>query len=122
MEDHFVPKHREVISAASPLCRNAGFTHFAAEAIGEFWASLTSRGYPVVETGYYISDPQIGNTLWLGIYLELEVLGNGFRPFTHERRVEVAASVHSKLFKGNSQHSSANCFSFLSYTGSTFAA
>jgi len=44
MEDHFISKHREMIGATLPTFREAGFTHFAAEAIGESSSSLARRG------------------------------------------------------------------------------
>lgn len=103
MEDHFVSKHREMIGATLPTFRDAGFTHFAAEAIGESGALLSSRGYPAVRTGYYTSDPQFGNALRRALDLEFEVRGYDFRPFTHEGREEFAASELAKLFKDNSQ-------------------
>lgn len=103
MEDHFVSKHREMIGATLPTFREAGFTHYAAEAIGESGASLKSRGYPVVASGFYTSDPKFGNTLRRTLDLEFEVLGYDFRPFTHEGREEFAASELAKLFKENSQ-------------------
>jgi hypothetical protein len=103
MEDHFVSKHREMIGATLPTFRDAGFTHYAAEAIGESGTSLTSRGYPVVKTGYYTSDPQFGNVLRRALDLKFKVLGYDFRPFTHEWREEFAATELAKLFKDNSQ-------------------
>ncbi|GAA4453148.1 hypothetical protein [Novipirellula rosea] len=103
MEDHFVSKHREMIGATLPTFREAGFTHYAAEAIGESGELLTSRGYPVVETGYYTSDPQFGNVLRKALDLEFTVLGYDFRPFTHEGREEFAATKLAKLFTDNSQ-------------------
>ncbi|MCA9136547.1 MAG: hypothetical protein KDB00_07305 [Planctomycetales bacterium] len=103
MEDHFVSKHREMIGATLPIFQEAGFTHYAAEAIGETGAALKIRGYPVVETGYYTSDPQFGNALRCALDLNFEVLGYDFRPFTHEGREEYAASELAKLFKDSSQ-------------------
>ena len=103
MEDHFVSKHREMIGATLPTFREAGFTHYAAEAIGESEASLTSRGYPIVKTGYYTSDPQFGNVLRRAIDLKFKVLGYDFRPFTHEMREEYAATELARLLKDDLQ-------------------
>ena len=103
MEDHFVSKHREMIGATLPTFRDAGFTHYAAEAIGESGASLASRGYPVVKTGYYTSDPQFGNVLRRALDLKFKVLGYDFRPFTPEGREEFAATELAKLFKNDLQ-------------------
>lgn len=93
MEDHFVSKHREMIEAVLPTLRDAGFTRFAAEAIGESAESLKSRGYPIVETGYYTSDPQFGNVIRAALELRFEVLGYDVHPFTHEGREEFAATT-----------------------------
>jgi hypothetical protein len=101
MEDHFVSKHREMIGAILPTFRDAGFTHYAAEAIGESAESLKSRGYPVVETGYYTSDPQFGNVIRRAIDLRFEVLGYDFRPFTHKGREEFAAATLANLLNGD---------------------
>jgi hypothetical protein len=101
MEDHFVSKHREMIGAVLPTLRDAGFTHYAAEAIGESAESLKSRGYPVVETGYYTSDPQFGNVIRRAIDLRFEVLGYDFRPFTREGREEFAATTLASLMSGD---------------------
>lgn len=97
MENHFVSKHREMIGATLPILRGAGFTHYAAEAIGESGRSLESRGYPVVKTGYYTSDPQFGLAIREAIDFEFNVLGYDFRPFTHEMREEYAAKELAKL-------------------------
>ena len=44
MENHFVSKHREFIGATLETFRDAGFTHYAAEAIGPRDKSLAKRG------------------------------------------------------------------------------
>jgi len=103
MEDHFMSKHREMIGATLPTFRDAGFTHYAAEAIGESGVALASRGYPVTKTGLYTSDPQFGNTLRQALDLNFQILGYDFRPFSHEAREEFAAAELAELFKGNSK-------------------
>lgn len=102
MEDHFVSKHREMIGAVLPTLRDAGFTHYAAEAIGESAEPLNSRGYPIVGTGYYTSDPQFGNVIRRAIDLRFEVLGYDFRPFTHDGREEFAATTLANVLNRDS--------------------
>ena len=99
MENHFVSKQREWIGAALPLFHEAGFSHYAAEAIGESGGSLMERGYPIVGTGYYTSDPRFGNVLRRAIDLRLEVLGYDYRPFSHETREEYAANRLATVFR-----------------------
>lgn len=101
MEDHSVSKHREMIGATLPLFRDAGFTHYAAEAIGESTRSLSTRGFPSIETGVYTSDPQFGNVLRRAMGLGFQTLGYDFRPFSHEAREQYAAGRLAELFENN---------------------
>jgi len=99
MEDHFSSKHREFIGATLPLFHAAGFTHYAAEAIGPVDQSLMRRGYPSSMTGLYTSDPRFGNAIRQALQLNLHVLGYDFRPFTHDGREEFAATELAKCFR-----------------------
>ncbi|MCA9110924.1 MAG: hypothetical protein KDA52_13320 [Planctomycetaceae bacterium] len=92
MEDHFFSKHREFIGATLPEFKDAGFTHYAAEAIGPLDLSLTERGYPINRTGLYTSDPQFGNVLRKAIELRFTLVGYDFDATSHENREEYAAS------------------------------
>lgn len=103
MEDHCVSKHREMIRALLPKFRDARFTHYAAEAIGESAEPLNSRGYPIVGTGYYTSDPQFGNAIRRAVDLRFEVLGYDFRPFTHEGREDFAAMTLANVLNRDPQ-------------------
>ena len=103
MEHHMVSKHREWIGATLPTFRNAGFTHYAAEAIGESGAALKRRGYPASETGLYTSDPKFGNELRRALGLEFEILGYDYGCCTHEAREEFAATQLAKLFQNDAQ-------------------
>ncbi len=102
-EDHLVSKHREMIGATLPIFKNAGFTHYAVEAIGESASALKRRGYPVVDTGFYTSDPQFGNTLRVALELRFNVLGYDFDFSSHEAREEFAASELAKLLQDNAK-------------------
>ncbi len=102
MEDHFVSKHREMIGALLPTFREARIHPLRRRSDWRVcWASLTSRGYPIVETGYYTSDPQFGNVIRRAIDLRFEVLGYDFRPFTHEGREEFAATTLANVLNGD---------------------
>lgn len=104
MENHFVSKHREMIGATLQVFRDAGFTHYAAEALGESGNSLTSRGYPVVNTGYYTADPRFGNLLRKALDLKFKVVGYDFSLFKgHEVREEFAAGQLARLFEGDTR-------------------
>lgn len=103
MEDHMVSKHREFIGATLPVFKDAGFTHYAAEAIGRFDTSLAQRGYPNKFTGLYTSDPQFGNVLRRALHLEFAVLGYDFRMTTHEEREEFAATRLASVFQDSAE-------------------
>ena len=99
MEDHFVSKHREFIGVALPVFRDAGYTHYAAEAIGPADTSLAERGYPMSATGLYTSDPRFGNALRRALELEFEVLGYDFVFSTHDEREESAAARLAQVIR-----------------------
>jgi hypothetical protein len=99
MEHHVVSKSREWIGGTLPAFRDAGFTHYAAEAILESGAALKKRGYPASETGTYTADPKFGNVLRRALDLKFEILGYDYDSSTHERREEFAATELAKLLQ-----------------------
>ncbi len=99
MEDHCASKHREFVGATLPVFKDAGFTHYAAEAIRSVDTSLAQRGYPTSQTGLYTSDPQFGNVLRCALTLDFTVLGYDFRFTTHDRREEFAATELANLLR-----------------------
>jgi hypothetical protein len=103
MEDHFCSKHREFIGATLPAFKTAGFSHYAAEAISRYDASLAERGYPNKFTGLYTSDPRFGNVLRRALDLEFTVFGYDFRASTHEDREEFAAKGLAELFQNDGE-------------------
>lgn len=103
MEDHFASKHREFIGATLPVFKEAGFTHYAAEAIGPLDWALAKRGYPTIRTGLYTSDPQFGNTLRRALELDFTVLGYDFCFTTHDDREAFAATELATLFQQDAE-------------------
>jgi hypothetical protein len=103
MEDHFVSKTREMIGETLPFFADEGFTHYAAEAIGESGDTLKKRGFPISKSGFYTSDPQFGNVIRRAIDLDFQLLGYDFNPLSHESREEYAATKLAGLFQGNPQ-------------------
>ncbi len=99
MEDHFVSQHREMVGATLPLFKEAGFTHYAAEAIQEPAGTLMARGFPAVETGLYTSDPRFGNLLRRALDLRFTVIGYDFGRPSHEAREESAATELARLIR-----------------------
>ena len=57
-EAHHAPRHRAFTHRLMLALREAGFTHFAAEA---FSPMLPANGLPRRETGYYVADPVFGD-------------------------------------------------------------
>ncbi len=73
MEAHDSPAHREWIQQTLPFFREAGFDHYAAEALGERGAVLRERSYPTTGTGYYTREPRFGNLLREAIRLGFQL-------------------------------------------------
>jgi hypothetical protein len=103
MEAHTISKDREFVGATLPMFKEAGFTHYAVEAISRFDVSLAERGYPNKFTGLYTADPKFGNALRRALDLKFTVLGYDFRFTTHDEREEYAASRLAKLFESDPQ-------------------
>ena len=103
MEDHRMSKHREFIGATLPAFKDAGFTHYAAEAISQGDFLLARRGYPSKLTGLYTADPQFGNLIRSSLGLEFQVVGYDFRMTTHEEREEFSARRLAELFKTDAE-------------------
>jgi len=101
MEAHHDSKHREFIGATLPIAKDAGFTHYGAEAISQYDPALAKRGYPAKHTGVYTADPQFGNVLRRAFDLNLSVVGYDFRFTTHEEREEYAATRLAELFQND---------------------
>ena len=103
MEAHVDSKHREFIGATLPILRDAGFTHYAAEAISQYDPALAERGYPNKFTGVYTADPQFGNLLRRAFDLKFTVVGYDYRFTTHEEREEFAAARLAELFQNGAE-------------------
>ena len=103
MEAHFDSKHREFIGGTLPILKDAGFTHYAVEAISRFDRALVERGYPNISTGVYTADPQFGNVLRRAFDLKFTILGYDFRFTTHDEREEYAATRLAELFQNNAE-------------------
>ncbi len=73
MEAHNATQHREWIEQTLPIFRDAGFSHYAAEALGEAGEAVRKRGFPVVATGVYVADPRFGNLLRRAIELKFAI-------------------------------------------------
>jgi len=63
MEAHNATQHREWIEQTLPIFHKAGFSHYAAETLGEAGDAVKKRGFPVETTGVYVADPRFGNLL-----------------------------------------------------------
>lgn len=84
MEAHNAPEHREWIEQTLPIFYQAGFRHYAAEALNEAGDALTRRGYPVQSTGFYVADPRFGNLLRRAIELNFVI---------HEYEAHLASEI-----------------------------
>lgn len=98
MEAHNISEHRGWIEQTLPVFREAGFTHYLAEAIAESGSTLKSRGYPTNRTGYYTRDPRFGNLLRTAIRLDFEIAGYDLMDSDFDRREDFQATSISEHF------------------------
>lgn len=74
-ENHHHPQHRAFGRALLPCFKNAGFTHFALETIGEETAEINARGrVSRRKTGYYAYDPQMAALINEGLHLGFKIV------------------------------------------------
>lgn len=73
MEAHNATQHREWIQQTLPIFYEAGFRHYAAEALAETGTILKTRRYPSKSSGVYPQDPRFGNLLRHALDLGFEI-------------------------------------------------
>ena len=104
MEDHLLTETRELIDESLDLFKDAGFKHYAAEAIGELEFLLRWRGHANHQTGVYTADPRFGNLIRSAFDLDFSVSGYDFGPLDHDTREDYAASTLSKIVLADSNN------------------
>lgn len=60
-EAHHNPRHRVFAASLLPHLARLGFTYFGAEGLNATDSLLNQRRYPVLNSGYYVSEPCFGN-------------------------------------------------------------
>jgi hypothetical protein len=78
-EAHHVPYHRIFITSILKGLYEKGFRYYGAETLDFADSTINQRGYPLVNSGYYVVEPQFGNLI-------REALNLGFTLFTYEAR------------------------------------
>ena len=68
-ESHFQPAHRQMISCLLPQLKQKGYKYLAIEAIEEKAKTLTKRGFPTFQSGFYIRDFAMSNLIRQAISL-----------------------------------------------------
>jgi hypothetical protein len=74
-----VPYHRIFIASLLKGLYAKGFRYYGAEALDFADSLINQRGYPIVNSGYYVVEPQFGNLI-------RKALGLGFTLFAYEAR------------------------------------
>jgi hypothetical protein len=62
-EAHHVPRHRAFTASLLPGLAAQGYRYLAVEGLDAADSLLTQRGYPLLSSGYYVSEPGYGNLL-----------------------------------------------------------
>ena len=76
-EGHHVPYHRFFTILLLNKLYEEGFRYFGAETLNSYDTLINKRKYPIINSGYYSSEPQYGNMLRLA-------LKTGFTLFAYE--------------------------------------
>lgn len=101
-EAHHVSYHRFFTRLLLEKLKKIGFNYFGAETLIAADTLLEKRGYPVLNTGYYTTEPQFGNLI-------REALAQGYNIFAYEatsgangreREIEQARNI-AKILKAD---------------------
>lgn len=100
-EAHHDAHTRELTLALLPRLRALGFTHFAAEALGDHDPQLAQRGYPTGASGSeYLREPLYGEIVREAIRLGFVLVPyDGDTPDTAAREQEQARNLYRRVFK-----------------------
>lgn len=103
-EAHHNPRHRVFAASLLPGLARLGFSYFGAEGFTPADSLLNQRGYPVLRTGFYVSEPCFGN-------LVRTAARTGYHLFAYEadsrassREREIGQAQHiAKLMRAHPQ-------------------
>lgn len=100
-EAHHDAHTRELTLALLPRLRALGFTHFAAEALGEHDPQLAKRGYPDVGSGSeYLHEPLYGEIVRTAIRLGFVLVPyDGTSNDSASREKDQARNLYQRVFK-----------------------
>ncbi len=102
-EAHHDAHTRELTLALLPRLRALGFTHFAAEALGDHDPALMKRGYPDSTSGSeYLHEPLYGEIIRTAIRLGFVIVPyDGDSTDTAAREREQARNLYQRVFASN---------------------
>lgn len=100
-EAHHDGHTRELTLALLPRLRALGFTHFAAEALGDHDPELAKRGYPTIASGSeYLHEPLYGEIVRTAIRLGFVLVPyDGTSTDTPSREEEQARNLYRRVFR-----------------------
>lgn len=78
-EAHHIPLHRRFVLDLLEGLYNNGFRYFGAESLNHDDTLLNSRGYPVLNSGFYTNEPVYGQLI-------REAINIGYTVFPYERK------------------------------------
>ena len=86
-EAHHIPMHRVFAESLLPGLREEGFDKLGMEALDTDDSTLSSRGYPLMNSGTYVVDPCYGNMIRKALALKFSLFGYDIRYEKAEREI-----------------------------------
>jgi len=93
-ESHFQPAHRQMISCLLPQLKQKGYKYLAIEAIEEKAKTLTKRGFPTLQSGFYIRDFAMSNLIRQAISLGYILVNYESKNREKNREFEQATNLY----------------------------
>lgn len=98
-EAHHIPQHRVFATSLLEEFYKLGFRYFGVESYRHKDSLLNLRKFPIVETGYYIKEPQFGNLIRTALELGFEIFPYeaDLKYYGKDREIQQAKKIQQVL-------------------------
>lgn len=98
-EAHHIPMHRVFAASLLEGLYDLGYTYFGIESYDHKDSLLNLRGFPIIETGFYIQEPQFGNLIRTALDLGFKIFPYeaDLKYFGKDREIQQAKNIQRVL-------------------------
>ena len=102
-ENHFKPEHRILIRLLLKNLYKEGYRYLALEGLLEKDSTINSRGYPIINSGFYIAEPNMASLIRDALKIGFKITGyEDNSPNSDKREINQAKNLYNKTFAQDS--------------------